>query len=341
MQFSPLNFLTGPVSQYVENVTTTLHFHQIGQWSCPCTINKKEFKNSYVVSNFYLIQRMVEHLKGKKRRFILSPLLKLVGLFFKGININRCVLVNNWLMTNAIYPQFKDIELKDLINELTSAYPSHYLMFRSLNKYTNNETIRILRDLGCHIFPAREVYLFDPTKKLSSKALYHFRRDARLLESGAFVVKTEKELFEEDLEQALTLYKRLYLEKFTLFSPCYTLEFLKGAIQSKMLNLRVLYVGDRAVGVIGFSIDQKEMVLPFFGYDQKHHLNRDIYRLLTHIAIKIAMEKGVILNDGTGGDQAKKNRGMVLKKEYAAIYSAHLNFPYRTFWKLAGMFIVE
>jgi hypothetical protein len=334
---APLSFISNDVSSYIENVETQLGFVSVGENFFPCTVNHREFANSYVTSNYYVIHHKKGMLKGKTRLFV-APILTLGGQFLKLVGINRCVNVNNWLMTNALYPQLNKVQYKSMIDCLTEQFPMHYLMFRNLNIVTGQENLKKLKELGCYVFPARSVYLFDPSQPLPSKARYHFRRDKRLMESGSYRIKNENEIKEEDLPLILGLYKQLYIDKFTTYSPRYSLSFLRGALETGMLKLKALYYNKEVVGVLGFQANSKEMIVPFFGYDQNHPHNRDIYRLLIHTAIVEAQKRGVILNDGSGGDQAKKNRGMKLYSEYSALYTKHLPLIRRSFWKLASFF---
>jgi hypothetical protein len=335
---APLSFISSQVSTYVENVETFLGFVSLGDTYLPCTVNEKEFDSSYVVSNFYVIHHVRSLLKERKRRFVYNPFLSFGGHFLKLIGINQYVNVNNWLMTNSVYPIETQSNWNHLIQSLITKFPKHYLMFRNLNEKTGKETLVCLKNLGCSVVFSRNVYLFDPNEKMPSKARYHYRRDQRLLDSGCYSIKGELELSQEDFSCVLQLYLELYVKKFTSYSPIYTLEFLKGAVKTGMLKLRVLLFKNEVVGVIGYHHNHREMVLPFFGYALHHEHNRDIYRLLIHLAIVEAQKLGVVLNDGTGGDQAKKNRGMQIYKEYAALYTSHLSFFRRFFWRLATFF---
>ena len=84
---------------FIPNTKTLLSFLKIDDLIIPITINEREYENSYLTSNYYIIS----HLKNLAPRS-LHPLISVLGFLLKGMGINRVVIVNNWLLSQSIYP---------------------------------------------------------------------------------------------------------------------------------------------------------------------------------------------------------------------------------------------
>jgi len=324
-QMLPLSMLKQGVERYITNTKTAYYFLRLDHFILPLTVNSKEYDNSYLTSNYYAVNQMHENWPK-----VFRPVASAIGLLLKGFKVNRSVVVNNWLLSNSLYPKLTDEQVALLTTFLEKRFPDHLLMFRGLNDADTAPLIQQLKSLGYHTFFARKIFIYNPKVKKESRVAYHQRRDLRLLEKGGYRLEDS-----QDFERLITLYKYVYLDKHTAFCPHYTADYLKSAVESGFLELRVLKKEKKVVGVFGFLIRNGTMIVPFFGYDTQIEEKVEIYRILTRLIIDEAEKRGVLLNDGSGGDTAKKFRGMEEVNEYAAIYTHHLPLSRKIFWGLS------
>lgn len=326
------------VQTYIRNVNTELYVLQVNATLIPLTVNQKEYNNSYLTSNYFPIKYQEEQL-GKNPSFLnhLQTLcLKGVGLLLKAIKINKVVIVNNWLMTTNIYPSFDPQEIHALTGYLSTTFPDHTLVFRSLNTRMCSSLTQSLEKSSYRLLFARHVNIYDPEQKphFSPKVLYHHRRDRRLIESEGYEAIPVKQIKSEEIPFLLQLYNTLYLERHTCYSPQYTEKFLKEAVANGLLHLICLRKKGEIHGVIGFHENERTLIAPFCGYPQNKEASH-IYRMLTIIAIDEAEKRGILLNDGSGGSAPKQYRGMKPFAEFVALYDHHLPVYRRLFWSLA------
>src|SRR5262249_17731197 len=153
--------------------------------------------------------------------------------------INKAVIVNNWLLTTNIYPTLTVEEIDGVTRFLAILFPDHTLIFRSLNLRKCQDLVHHLGDLKYRLFYARHVCIYDPQEKasFSSKVHYHHRRDRKLIQSEGYEVIRYHDVPSAEGQRVLELYKSLYLERHTTFSPQYTEKYLKKALEKKFLHL--------------------------------------------------------------------------------------------------------
>lgn len=327
------------VESYIRNVETTLYLLKVNEQIIPLTLNEREYDNSYLTSNYFPINYLEELLQRKYPRlhWLQKPLVHTLGLFLKGVKINKVAIVNNWLLTTNIYPSLTLEEVKALTHFVKKRFPDHLILFRSLNTRKCQQLASDLAGEQYKMVGARSVFIFDPAEQSSfpKKALYHHRRDKRLIEKEGYEVVYNEQLTVDELKVALNLYRRVYIGRHTKYSPEYTQRFLECAMKTNFFDLIGVKKGGELLGVMGCTERNGTLIVPFFGFDREKGGPNHIYRILTNLAIDEAMKRGVVLNDGSGGDKAKRERGMRAFPEYVALYSAHLPLYRRIFWSLA------
>ncbi len=329
------------VKSFISNVETQLSLLLVDDQVIPITINAREYENSYLTSNYFPIKYLEEKLsqnpslfKSVKKRVIQSA-----GYLLKGIKINKSIIVNNWLLTTNIYPSLSSEMIDEVTRFLTAMFPDHALLFRSLNLRKCQELVENLANHRYRLFYARHVCIYDPQEKasFSSKVLYHHRRDRKLIDAEGFEIIRYDQVPPQEGRRVMELYKSLYLDRHTIFSPQYTEKYLKEALQKKFMNLVGLKKEGEIQGVIGFHERQGTLIAPFCGYDFSQKEANHLYRMLTILAIEEAESRGTILNDGSGGEAPKQYRGMKTFPEYVALYDRHLPLHRRLFWGMAEL----
>ncbi|MCH9608731.1 MAG: hypothetical protein S4CHLAM45_13120 [Chlamydiales bacterium] len=327
MQHFFLPLLKEGVSSFVSNIETTFYLLKVDDLIFPLTVNEMEYDNSYLTSNYFLISSRQE--RGYQS-FFHRGLVTAAGGFLKGVKINRSVLVNNWLLSAATFPQISLKQLRHMTEFLVDRFPSHTLMFRNLFQ----EQLLPFHHLKYGINKTREVYCYDPGFGLDKKARYHHRRDHRLISKLGYHILRGEELQGKE-ERIIDLYNQIYIKKHTNYSPHYTEKFIKSVFKSSFFSITALEKEGQIDGVFISYRRDKSMSVPFFGYQLECDYTQQVYRMLTILAMGEAKQKGLFLNDGSGGTVTKAQRGMRPFSEYIAFYGRHLSHIRRAFWALA------
>lgn len=325
------------VHSYVQNVRTTLHEVAEEELFLPLTQNEAEYENSYVVSNTYFRFYAQKQLKARFPRLtpLLSPLFSLLSLSLKLLKVNRVVLVNNWLLTTSLYPPLTAEQTRSLLAKLRARFPGYLLVFRHLIPHLSNPLLHALKEEGLKLIRTRSIFLYDPqSTTLSRRAQRHRRQDAELIERHGYTLVRSPHLSSKDFVAMRRLYRKIYLEKHTPYSPDYTEKYLEKAQQSGFMDFICVKKEGRIDACIGIVAQHGAMAVPFVGYDNESAASSILYRIVMELILTEAEKRGAILNDGSGGEKAKTYRGLRPHPEFTAIDTSTLSWSKRLLWKL-------
>lgn len=338
--FLPL--LKEGVHRYISNVQTKLFLLQYEDLLLPLTVNEREYGNSYVASNAYAIPYLKERLSKHHPLFSMGaePFLYLGDRLLRAIQVNKVVLLNNWLTVTSSLPEISTRQIEAITDYLQGRFPDHLLMIRNVNTIRGESASFSLTRKGFKLIGTRLIYVYDPERKkqLSSKVHYHHRRDRRLVEKEGYEIVRSEDFFPEDFPRILELYEKVYVKKYTPFSPRYTLEFINHVFKSGSWKGIAVKKEGRIDGFIGYCVHNQTMIVPIMGYDTALAASVGLYRMVTGLIIKEAERLGLLLNDSSGAAVPKKYRGMVARQEYTAVYFDHLPWMRHTFWKFITSF---
>ncbi|MDM8532584.1 hypothetical protein QUF63_15550 [Anaerolineales bacterium HSG25] len=323
-------FLQNSPQQYLNNVTTDLMILQVDQTIFPVTRVVPTTNNSYVCSplNHYLyygIEETQRHLP-----LLSHPLQLFVRLFAHYLNTHQfeqAIQVNNWLLSTNLYPDLKSSQLEAMLNYLRNQFPDHAIIFRSVDEHGNPLLYQTLRTLGCAMLFSRQIYYQHPNrlavqrKKQLKIDLNRFRRmpyQAQQIDSDASPAT---------IKAIQTRYNQLYLDKYSTLNPQFSTDFIRLALQNKLLTITILRMPDsqRVEAVLGYFYRRGLMTCPLFGYDTTRPKQHGLYVLLSTMATLAAQQNGHVLNMSGGVGQFKRLRGGIPIMEYNAVYYQHLS----------------
>lgn len=321
---------------FLDNVSSKMFLATGQNFFLPFSVNEKEYNNSYVASNYYVINFCKELLAKRSPRlaFLLNPLLFLAGTCLKLLKINRTIFLNNWLMTNSLSPKINDNEMGMILNSLKERFPSHMIIFRHIDPFTKKDLFRALESSKFHLLKTRDVFIYNPANKFHEIAEIRktYRRDMRLIERYNYEIVRNEQLQECDFARMLSLYEMLYLNKYTAYSPKYTEKFFKNVHEKEIVQFVALKKDGVIEGFFGYFIFGNAMINAVFGYDTSLPHSHEIYKILARLTLEEAEKNGLVINEGSGADQAKLNRGLKPYPEYMGLYGAHLSWPRRLIW---------
>ncbi|WP_409343537.1 GNAT family N-acetyltransferase [Paenibacillus sp. MBLB4367] len=332
----------GP-NAFIANADTSYRVLLVDDIVLPVSVNEREYENTYVCSPYthyvtYAKQELVM-LNAPLLEAALKPVIAAAGLFLKACRINRVVHVNNWLLSTNLYPALSDKQLAAATHYLTSAFPGHAIVFRSVNGCTDKALPAIFRRLNYTPVASRQVYMLDPAC-LPSKARWLLKRDYALLAKNGYAAVPAEELSHGDIPRMRELYNDLYLGKYSADNPQLTENFFRLALDRRILQVTALRHSEsgRIDAVLGYFHRNGVMTTPVFGYDTKLPVETGLYRMLSALLVRSAAESGRMLNESSGAAQFKRNRGAVAQMEYSAVYTRHLPLYRRLGWRfLAGI----
>lgn len=334
--FEPL-FREG-AKAFISNVQSEVYILHIEDLFIPLTVNEKEYHNSYVCSIYSFLLYAEEELKRHRRNFLrilLFPFLTLLKLWFRWGKINQIVIVNNFFLSTNLYDSLSLHQVRKLCSFLINRFPCHAIVFRSLNHYTEESLIHILREMESDFITSRSVYFFDPKlyASLPSKKRWIIQKDKTLQKQDKIQILKHKDFQPCDAVEIKRLYDLLYLEKYSYFNPAFTVHFFEKAIRDQTFTLSGIRYKDRLVGVIGFFKKRDIMATPIVGYDTNLPENLGLYRLLTACMLEESLSTNTIFHMSAGVGHFKRQRGAFQELEMMAILCKHLPFYRRFLWK--------
>lgn len=154
------------VTAFIENVNTQLFLLEIDDLILPVTLNNAEFENSYVCSPYthyvsYALEELWELKKPWLEKLLTYPL-HLMGSWLRRTNINKVIVVNNWMLSTNLYHYINERQIEQITNLFVEKFPEHTILFRSLNNELYPVTTEALSTVGYKKIMSRSIYLFDP-----------------------------------------------------------------------------------------------------------------------------------------------------------------------------------
>lgn len=318
-----------PVQALIRNLTTRVERLDVAGQAFPITVN-----DGNLTGNCYIcdpVTGYIDYAVEETRNFATSPLLRTgltnmiraAAVIVRASRLDRAVHVNNWLFSTNPAPAITRRTASTLRDQLVARFADHAIILRSLNTYSDKRALCALVDEGFHLLPSRQIYLFDGrTPVRLSKDM---KNDRALLRSTPLEKVSNDEFTTADYARCIRLYEQLYLEKYTPLNPQYTATYLAEAHQSDILQLEGLRDPDGTLVAIGGRFQYGHtLTQPLLGYDTTRPQEDGLYRLITAMAQRDAIAKGLLFNMSAGAAAFKRNRCAVPAIEYSAVYIRHL-----------------
>jgi hypothetical protein len=332
-------------NHFIDNVNTQTLAIAIEDLVLPVTVNDRESNNSYVCSPYshYITYTQAElyTLETPALEKLLSLMLNLMGGILKLGKIDRVVIVNNWLLSTNLYPNISAAQIEAITDYLKDRFPTHTIIFRSIDTYLNNHLLDIFRQYDYQSIGSRQIYLFNPQdlSSIGSKMRWRLKQDFNLIEKQGYEVIDGDLLSPAEIPRLVELYKALYLEKYCDNNPQFNAHFLELALKHKTLQIRVLRKAGKIDGVLGFYEINGVMTTPVLGYDPNLPQSVGLYRMLSAQLTTETIKRGIILHQSSGAASFKRFRGFVGTIEYSAVYYRHLAVYRQLVWRLVGLLV--
>jgi hypothetical protein len=325
------------VQQFIDNENCQIKLLSLNNQLIPITINDEQSSHSFACSPYthyvsysYII---LNGLKNKLLKGTLNRSLNVYGSFLKKGKIDKVVIVNNWLFTTTPHLVIDPANLESLVRYLTSQFPDHAILFRSVTPEVSPDFYKALKQNDFQMIASRLVYITHTDKD----EIFHtriFKSDLKLLKEASYTVVPQEELKEAELEKIIELYRALYIEKYSNLNPQFNVNYLKLALQSGVLHLTAVRQNSEIEGAFGYFYQNGVMISPFFGYDPLKTEKKGVYRILSTLLMLEAQKKKALYNQSAGGSFFKKIRRAEGHFEYTAVYYTHLPYWRRLRWQV-------
>ncbi len=323
-------------SRTIKNIQTDIQIITLDGQPVPITVNDEEYDNSYVCSPYTAYISYAKDELGLLRKPLLQwglkGLIGWVSLLLKLAKINRTVSINNWLVSTNLIPDWSFGAVQEITKDLLRHYPQHSLSIRSLNAKTNSPLMDRLIQQGWELIPARQVYLFDNHHSDWSNRK-NVKNDGRLLAKTPLTWVKPADLHDNDFGDMEDCYQQLFIKKHSHLNPQFTAEFFRELHQAGLVEFHGFRNADgRIIASIGLFTQQDTITTPIVGYDTRQPKELGLYRLVMALLLKLAKERGQMLNLSSGAADFKRQRGGEPVIEYTAFYVQHLSAKRR--WAL-------
>lgn len=327
-----LPFVKNGPETYISNARTTMNILMIDDIILPITINDKEYRdNCYLCS---LIAQYVDYAKHKlntKNPFIYIWLKLLKAIMISG-SADKTVHVNNWLLSTNLYPDISNSQLTSIIDFLTKKFPSHTIVFRSINEKQDPHLFEFFKENNGILLASRPVFMMD-AKVANPKTSRMFKSDMKILKETDYTIIDNQHISQSAASRISSLYDQLNIEKYSPLNPRFSKEFIKLALKENLLQFKALEKEGKIDAVMGYFSRNGVITSPLFGYDLSLPQDYGLYRNISTLLTLEAIQNKFILNGSGGAGSYKKLRRARGAIEYHGIICHHLSARQKAPWK--------
>ena len=329
------SMITGGPARYIDNAKIHMEALVIEEKILPLVISDESEGNSNVCSAYaHYLEYAFQELARRYPRVpgsLLKPPRFLLGALLRGASIDRVVFVNNWLLTTNPRHGLSAAQIAALSIYLTRRYPGSAIVFRSINPLGDRTGLDALQANNYLLIPSRRVYMLD-ARDARFLQRSNARNDLKQLRDTPFSIIDDPEILVQHAQRLTTLYRDLYLGKYTPLNPQFNEDFITLTLGERFLTYRALLEDGRVSAFSSYFIEGEVMTAALLGYDLNRPQSLGLYRLAFALVIAEAARRKALLNMGAGSGTFKMFRGAVPIQEYDAVYVRHLPLHRRLAW---------
>jgi hypothetical protein len=243
--------------------------------------------------------------------------------------LNRAVHLDNWLLSTNLHGDWQGESLAAMRESLAARFPDHFTIIRSVDPWTSPALFDAVRADGWTLLPARQVWVTDDLAR-DWRPRSHTRADARALRRSGLALERPERIAHADAARIAELYRQLYVGRYSAINPRFTADYVMHSAATGLLSYSLLrddagtvmaFAALRCAGGVG--------TVPLMGYDTARPQEEALYRIASHAACDLALERGLRFHGSAGAAQFKRNRGARGQIEYMAVDGRHLSAPRR------------
>ena len=322
------------VRHYVANAASRMALLACGERRLPVTIDDGGLGRSYVASPhsaYVLYAREEIDIVGMKRgRRAARLALSMLDRLLRAADLNRCVHVDNWLLSTNLHDGWEGEGLADIRRLLAQRFPRHLLVLRSIDPWSSPALLEAARADGWVLAPARQIWVVDDLARDWSPR-NNQANDRRALAVSGLRMDEPDAFSEIEAARVAQLYRLLYVDRYSALNPIFTPAFVQLTQRIGLIHYRVARDSDGTImAVAGMMARGDVMTPPVVGYDTTRPRSEALYRIASWMFSDWAMARGLRLHGSAGAADFKRRRGAHGEIEYMAIHAGHLGAARRT-----------
>lgn len=317
----------------IANAACEVMLLRCGPFRLPVTVDDGRRGFTYVSSphsTYVLYPRDEIALMGLGHvRHAAEGVLGLIAGLMRLSRLNRAVHLDNWLLSTNLHGDWQGEGLAAMREGLAARFPDHFTIIRSVDPWTSPALFDAVRADGWTLLPARQVWVTDDLER-DWRPRSHTRADARALRRSGLALERPERIADADAARIADLYRQLYVGRYSAINPRFTADYVMHSAATGLLSYSLLrddvgtvmaFAALRCAGGVG--------TVPLMGYDTARPQEEALYRIASHAACDLALERGLRFHGSAGAGQFKRNRGARGQIEYMAVDGRHLSAPRR------------
>lgn len=314
--------------RFVANATSRAMLLMLDDRALPLTVDDGGYGRTYVASPhsaFVLYAReetrLIDSLWGRSlARALLHPLDRLL----RSAAVNRAVHVDNWLLSTNLHRGWNGEGLPAVRQLLSERFPNHFIIVRSLDRWSSPNLLAAARDDGWILVPTRQIWVVDDLES-QWRPRNNFANDRRALAASGLTVEEPAAFSGGEAERVALLYRMLYLDRHSHLNPQFTAAFVLLTQRIGLISYRVARnASGEIMAFAGMMVSDGVMTPPLVGYDSSRPQRDALYRIASWLYSDWAMSRGLRLHGSAGAADFKRRRGARGEIEYMAVYAGHL-----------------
>lgn len=294
----------------------------------PLTVDDGGYGRSYVASphSAYVLyaREEIEIVGMRHGRRTAGALLALLDRMLRGIDFNRAVHLDNWLLSTNLHGEWDGANLYAIRETLAGRFPEHFLILRSLDQWSCPALLNAAKNDGWILVPARQIWVVDDLLR-DWRPRHNHDNDRRALARSGLVVEDLAHIDGADAMRIAELYRQLYVGRYSALNPMFTDRFVMLTAMTGLCHYRVAReASGQIMAVAGMFARNGIMTPPIVGYDRARPQQEALYRIASYMFSDWALERGFALHGSAGAATFKRNRGAHGVIEYMAVHAGHL-----------------
>jgi hypothetical protein len=304
-----------------------------GDRCLPVTVDNGGHGGSYVASPhsaYVLYAREEMDMVGIQRfRWAGNAMLTILDRVLRGIDFNRAVHLDNWLLSTNLHGDWSGSELPAMRAFLAGRFPGHFLILRSLDAWSCPALLESARADGWILLPARQIWVVDDLAR-DWRPRHNHANDRRALARSGLMVEDLAQVGADDAARIARLYRQLYVDRYSALNPVFTDRFVTLTAETGLCHYRVARAeSGQIMAVAGMVVRNGIMTPPVVGYATERPRRETLYRIASYMFSDWALQRGLALHGSAGAADFKRRRGAQGVIEYMAVHAGHLAPPRR------------
>lgn len=329
--------VTDGTEPYIGNTKHDVMLAVIGNEVLPLVINHGNSSHCYSTSPYvnYIgyAKDFILSIKYRWLRWLLLAFISLISCTVRQNYLDKVVYINHWIVATGPQLYLPIDKIDALLCVLKEKFSGYAFVFKNVRK---KELLNFVSHRRCehklnYIFN-RNIYLWSSYIKNTREMRKNFKKDRKILNKNIGLFELLTEIEPKIATRLCELYKKLYVEKYSIFNNNYTPFWFAKILKNPLMKIYVVRQNNEIVYFATYFICNNELISCVVGHEPTISKQHGLYRLGMSFLMSIAEDLNITLNLSSGSGQFKLNRGCTSIAEYELLCFDHLPFYKRISW---------